>query len=206
MILSYLFEVHRKARSRKSVRVPTSVLKKELKKSDLKEAEIVHNLDYLIQSNWVDVETEESEFKTPKGFTRKQTKEYYKISDSGINQFEGTSQYQRVDSSIAGIKVTNVQGVTIVGNQNVVNAQFPELYRTLSLLSESVRASTLTDEDKLNFSKDIETIKDQLSKPAPDRGIIRLAWEKLKPLATVSGVITLFEQASKLIGALLGRS
>lgn len=107
--------------------------------------------------------------------------------------------------SISGIEITNVQGITVVGDQNVVvNTQFLDLYRRLSLLSEAVRnSSQLSDEEKLNYTKDIDTIKDQLSKPSPDKRIIKLVWEKLKPLATLAGIASFFIQVAKLIGSLI---
>lgn len=204
-ILEYLYGIHKEARSLKSARVSIGRLKKDLKKLGLKEREIVSNLDYLIQSGWVAVEVEETEFKTPRGFTRKQVKQYYKISDSGINYFEGSSEFQRVSKSFSGINITNIQGVTVVGDQNViVNTQYLDLYRRLALLSEAIRGSAqLTDREKLEYVMEIETIKDQLAKPSPDKNIIKLAWEKLKPLATVAGVITFFKQVAEVIGGLL---
>lgn len=200
-ILKFLYQVYKKARSRKSNRVSISEVKKELKALGLSEREIVGGLDYLIQAGWVKVEVEESEFKTPRGFLRKQTKEYYKISDRGINYFEGPSEFQRLEKSISGINITNVQGVTVVGDQNVVvNAQYLDLFKRLTLLSEVVRNSgEISDIEKLNYTKDIDTIMDQLSKPSPDKNIIKLAWKKLKPLATVSGVVSFFKQVAELI-------
>jgi hypothetical protein len=204
-ILKFLYEVHEKARSRKSNRASVSELKRELKKLGFKEQDIVSELDYLIEAGWVKVETEDYEFTTPRGFVRKQTKEYYKISDAGINYFEGPSEFQRVEKSISGIKVTNIQGVTVIGDSNnVVNLQYLDLFRSLSFLSEVVRTSDqLTDEEKLNYIKDMDTIKDQLAKPSPDRSIVKLAWEKLKPLATISGIVTFFKYAAEAIGVLL---
>ena len=205
IILEYLYNIHKKARSLKKARVSMKDLKKGLKERGLREQEIIRNLDYLIQSGWVTVEREETEFKTPKGFTRKQVKEYYKISDTGINYFEGPSEFQRVAKSFSGINITNIQGVTVVGDQNVVvNTQYLDLYRRLSLLSEAVRNSAqLTDKEKLEYVMEIETIKDQLAKPSPDKNIIKLAWEKLKPLATISGIMTFFKQVAEIIGGLL---
>jgi hypothetical protein len=204
-ILQFLYDVHEKARSRKSNRAPVSELKHELKKLGFKEQEIVSELDYLIEAGWLKVETEDYQFTTPKGFVRKQSKEYYKISDTGINYFEGPSEFQRVEKSISGIKVNNIQGVTVIGDSNfVVNTQYLDLFRSLSFLSEVVRTSDqLTDEEKLNYVKDMETIKDQLAKPSPDKNIIKLAWEKLKPLATVSGIVTFFKYVVQAIGGLL---
>ena len=204
-ILEYLYRIHKNARSLKSARVSMRKLKKDLKELGLKEQEIVRNLDYLIQSRWVSVETEETEFKTPRGFIKKQVKPYYKISDIGINYFEGPSEFQRVSKSFSGINITNIQGLTVVGDQNVVvNTQYLDLYRKLSLLSEAVRGSAqLSDREKLEYVMEIETIKDQLAKPLPDKNIIRLAWEKLKSLATISGIITFFKQVAEAIGGLL---
>lgn len=204
-ILSFLYQVYKKARSRKSNRVPISRLKKEVKKLGLKEHEIVSGLDYLIQAGWVRVEVEESEFTTPRGFVRKQKKEYYKISDVGINYFEGPSEFQRVEKSISGINITNIQGITVVGDENiVVNSEHIDLFKRLSLLSEVVRRSDqLSDEQKLNYAKDIDTIRDQLSKPSPNKNIIKLAWEKLKPLAAIVGIASFFTQVVQLIGSLI---
>jgi hypothetical protein len=171
----------------------------------LKEQEIIRNLDYLIQSGWINVENEEITFKTPKGFIRKQHKQYYRISDVGINYFEGPSKFQRVSKSFSGINISNIQGVTIIGDQNVVvNTQYLDLYKRLSLLSDAIRRSAqLSDKEKLEYIAEIETIKDQLAKPSPDKNIIQLAWEKLKPLATVSGVMNFFKQVAELIMVLL---
>jgi hypothetical protein len=205
VILKFLYEVHETARSLKSNRVPVSKLKQELKKRGFKEQDIMSELDYLIEAGWVKVETEEYEFTTPKGFVRRNVKEYYKISDAGINYFEGPSEFQRVEKSISGIKVTNIQGVTVIGGNNlVVNTQYLDLFRRLSVLSEVVRTSDqFSDEEKLNYIKDMDTIKDQLAKPSPDKSIIKLAWEKLKPLATVSSIITFFKYVADAIGGLI---
>lgn len=202
-ILRFLYEAHKKARSLRGSRVATRELKEGLRELGLKDQEIVSNLDYLIQGGGIRVEEEESEFQTPRGFTRSQTKEYYKISDLAINRFEGPSEFQRIEKSVSGINITNIQGVTVVGDQNtVVNTQFLDLYKSLSLMSEIIRKSDqISDVEKLNYVKDIDTIKDQLSKPSPDKNIIRLAWEKLKPLATLSGIVSLFKQVFELVGS-----
>jgi hypothetical protein len=203
-ILKFLYDVHESARSRKNNRASISELKQALKKLGYKEQEIVSKLDFLIEAGWIKVEKDEYEFTTPRGFTRKGDKEYYKISDTGITYFAGPSEFQRVEKSISGININNINGMTIVGDNNyVVNKQYLDLYRSLSSLSEVVRTSEqLTDTEKLSYVKDIETIKDQLAKPSPDKGIIQMAWEKLKPLATVSGIVTFFKYAAQAIGGL----
>jgi len=205
LILRDLYEVHRNARSLKTARKSISELKRQLKRHGLSEREIVANLDFLITSGWVKVDREITEFRTPRGFTRKQEKEYFRISDTGIVYFEGSSKFQRVEKSFAGINVTNIGGVTVLGDSNtIVNTNYADLYKELSSLSEVVRKSDqLTDGDKLNYVAEIETIKSQLMKPSPDKSIIKQAWEKLKPLADVAGVASFFGLVVKLIGALI---
>lgn len=108
-----------------------------------------------------------------------------------------------MERSLEGINVNNVQGMTtiVIGNSNtVINNQYIELYKSLDLLSEAIRkTASLSDEDKLNYMGEIETIKSQLTKPKPDGNIIKQAWEKLKPLATISSIVTFFERIAKLI-------
>lgn len=205
-ILFELYQLHRNARGLTSARRSIMELKRLLKKNHgLSDKEIVSNLDYLVQSGWVIVEKEISEFTTARGTTRRQEKKYFKISDRGIDYFEGISKFQRVQRSFAGIKITNINGVTILGDGNaVVNTQHADLYKQLSLLSEVIRNNgQLSDEQKLNSVGDIETIKAQLMKTDPDKNIIKRAWEKLKPLATISGIITLFNQVANLIAHIL---
>lgn len=205
LILEELYKVHKSARSLKSARLSISELKKRFKKHGLTEKQIISNLDFLIQSGWVKVGKEISEFQTSKGFIKKQEKKYFKISDTGIIYFEGPSKFQRFEKSVAGINITNINGVTVIGDGNtLVNSNYIDLYRELSLLSDVIRKSDqLSDEDKLNYIAEIETMKSQIMKPQPDKNIIKRAWERLKPLATVSGIVSFFEKVANLIGVFL---
>ena len=205
IILRELFLKHKSARGLTGSRLSFSELKDRLKKYKLRNKDIVSNLDYLILSGWVGVEKDTYEFRTPRGFTRKGEKKHFKISDVGINYFEGISRFQRIEKSYAGINITTIDGVTVLGDGNiVVNTQHVDLYKKLSMLSGIVvKSGQLSDEEKLNLMGEIETIKAQLMKTDPDKSIIRKAWEKLKPLATIAGIASFLQQVTTLIGALL---
>lgn len=205
IILSFFYDIHKNASTPKKMHLKIIEIKSRLKESGLKSKEITSNLDYLIQTGFIVREEEVSQIKTGKGvFPSKKT--YYKASDKTINHFEGISKFQKLEKSFAGINITNINGVTILGDGNtVVNTNYTDLYKELSLLSDVVRKSDqLADEDKLNYIAEIETIKSQLMKPTPDKNIIKQVWEKLKPLATVSGIITLFEKVAGAIGPVIG--
>lgn len=203
IILRFFYNVHKKARSLKSSRLRISAIKKNLKQRGLTEQEIVRNLDYLIQTGWILKEERESyRLQTKRGMVPVRTG-YFKISDKGINHFEGISKFQKLHPP-TGINIMNIQGVTIVGDGNIVNAQYSNLYRSLSLLSEEIQKSDeFSDEEKLNYIAEINTIKSQLSKTTPDKSIITRAWGKLKSLATIASIANLLEKIHVLIKMLL---
>lgn len=72
---------------------------------------------------------------------------YYIISDKGMNHFEGPSVFQKLQSAM-GINVTTIQGVTIIGNNNVVYQQFADLHRNLDLWSEEIKKSDRLSDQK----------------------------------------------------------
>jgi hypothetical protein len=206
MILKFFYDIHKNASSSKRMRSKVSEFKRGFRSAGLKSSALLNNLDYLIQTGFIVKEEEIREIRTSKGTFPSKTV-YYKASDKTMDYFNGTSKFQKVDRSISGINVTNIQGVTniVSGDSNVIiNSEYIDLYKNLDLLSEAIRKSdSFKDEEKLNLIGEINTIKAQLTKTKPDRDIIRRVWEKLKPLATVSGIVTFFEQVAKLIGVLL---
>lgn len=202
IILKFFYDAHKRARSLKSARLKISAVKKDLKQQGLTEQEIVRNLDYLIQTGWLLKETESYQLRTERGIVTTKT-EHFKISDKGIDHFEGASKFQRAHP-LTGINITNIQGVTIVGDGNVVNAQYSDLYGNLSLLAEEImKSDEFSDEEKLNYRAEINTIKSQLSKTSPDKSIVAKAWNKLKALATVAATASFFEKVKVLIELLL---
>jgi len=202
IILRFLYDTYKTARSLKSSRLKISAIKRGLKQRGLTEREIVGNLHYLIQTKWIIEETETYQIRAKRGVINAKS-EFYTISDKGIDHFEGASKFQKAHP-LSGINITNIQGVTIVGDGNIVNTRYSDLYGNLSLISEEIiKSAQFSDEEKLNYHAEISTIKSQLSKTRPDKTIIRSAWEKLKPLATIVGIASFFEKVKVLIELLL---
>lgn len=202
LILEFLFSIHQKARGVKSTAFIISKIKRALKQKGLKEREIASNLDYLIQTEWV-LEERETYPITSGGRQIMAQRITYKISDKGIDHFKGPSKFQK-SHKVTGINITNIQGVTVVGDGNLVYNQYGDLYRSLNLLDEEIRRSDrFSDEQKLNYRSEIETIKSQLAKSKPNKGILKPAWEGLKALATISSVAQLFLRIKTLIEPLI---
>jgi hypothetical protein len=158
--------------------------------TDYTTPDIISNLLYLVQAGWIKQEKIE---KIP----------YYSINDKGINYFEGTSEFQR-SHWITGINISNTQGVVVVGDHNFVQQEFNHLYRELDLLkSELGKSSIISDQDKLNYQSEIETIQSQLAKQTPNKSIINEAWLALGSLATIDGVVSLYQRLQPLINHLI---
>jgi len=202
LILSFLFSKYKKSRSVSGAGVKRREIKQALKEQGLKEQEIASNLYYLIQTGWVDEERRTFPISRGRGTIKAETISY-RITDKGINHFEGPSKFQRIHK-LTGINITNIQGVTVIGDGNYVYNQHSNLYRSLDLLGEEIRRTDrLSDEEKLNYQAEIETIKSQLLKPNPDRNILRTAWNALKFVATIGGVVSVFEKVRAMIEPLI---
>ena len=201
LILEFLYSTHKKSRS--VIRgVKISEIKRVLKNKGLTQQEIARNLYYLVQTGWV-AENRKT-FTLERGGKTIYTEDIsYKITDVGINHFEGPSRFQKT-SRLNGINIKKIRGVVVIGNDNVVYNKHSNLYRGLDLLGEEIRLSDkLSDKQKLICQAEIDTIKSQLSKPTPDHNIVRTAWNALKAVATLGGVISTLEKVRALIAPLL---
>jgi hypothetical protein len=202
-ILRHLYGVHQKARSPRSAALLISELSKALKSEGYKQQDVASNLDYLVQKGWVREVVEERKFTTPKGTTQSAERITYKISDAGIDRLEAASTYQR--SSVGPhINITNIHGVTVVGEGNVVNTTFTDLSRVLTDMKQAVlNEAKLKDEAKLDIVADIDSLQAQLQKPEPQKPIIQALWSGIEKIATVGGVVDFVHRAAELIQPLL---
>lgn len=206
IIIKFLYDAHKKTSSTKRMRLKISEIKRSLKNYKIKSCDLLNNLDYLVQTGFIIKEEETREIRTNRGTFPSKTF-FYKASDKTMDYFNGISKFQNVDRSISKINVTNIQGVTniVSGDSNIIiNSHYVELYKNLDLLSEAIlKSASFKDEEKLNYIGEINTIKAQLTKTDPDKNIIKQVWEKLKPLATISGIVTFFKYVAEAIGGLV---
>jgi hypothetical protein len=114
--------------------------------------------------------------------------------------FEGPSKFFSSER-FSGINITNIQGVTVVGNNNIVKNEFIDLFRELEKLGDIIRSnSKFSDKEKADLQSDIETIKNQLGKTEPNKNIIKSAWETIKDkLKDISEVIEPVSKIASLI-------
>ena len=204
VLLQHLYDHHQKARSLKGAGIKISELKTAMKKAaGMSQQDVIANVDYLIQKGWVAEEREEKLFKTPKGVSVPSGSKRYKISDVGIDKIEGESAYQRGDK-YAGINITNVRGVMVIGDENVVNPSFTELFEALDDLKKQVSQSTkLSDEQKLILASDIDSINNQIAKPEPDKQIVARLWASAENVVTAAGLMEIGQKVAQYLAPLL---
>src|SRR5437870_10634301 len=111
--------------------------------------EVSSNLDYLVQVGWIREVVKERSFTTHRGMEMSQEQVKYKISDIGINHLQAGTMFKKPEVT-SRVNITNIKGVTIVGDGNVVNTQYADLSRALDVLDKELGASDkLSDEQKL---------------------------------------------------------
>jgi hypothetical protein len=203
-ILKFLYHRHQTAQGITAIPIGIQDLRREMKtRYGMKQAEVASNLDYLIQVGWVRPEVKSRSFVTGRGMVldREQTK--YKISEVGINHLEAASMFKKPQAA-SQVNITNVQGVTVVGDGNVVNAKFTELSSALDDLDQAIADSRhLTDEQKLDAAGDISAIRAQAAKKNPNPSAMRAAWEGLKALPVLGSAADAIARVGKLLSELL---
>lgn len=205
-LLRYLYEVNKRARSPQSAAEGIRDLTSGMKKSgySFKQQEIASNLVYLIDKGWVKQIVKERKFTTRSGTTQNSEQHLYRISDTGIDRLESASTFKRTPMASNNINITNIKGVTVVGDGNVVNTTFTEVANVLKQIQETVAAATTINEsDKLNVFSDLETIQSQIQKPAPNKSIIQQAWKAVEAVVTAGGFVDLATKAGALLMPLL---
>ena len=205
--LRYFYDRNASATSRygkKGSAVKISDAKRELKSlHGLTQTQVMSNLTYLIDRGWVKTIEIEKTVQV-KGGTIPSTATWYEIAAPGIDKIEGESEFQPKER-YAGINITATgNNVITLGDGNVVNARFSQLYDELNTLKQSVAATRLlTDAQKLDLSVDIESIKDQLAKENPTNAVIGQLWSAIEKVVTTAGLVEVVGKVVPLIAPLL---
>ncbi len=203
-ILPFLYQRHKSTRG--ITKIPTGIrdLQRQMKaRYNMSQQDVSSNLDYLIQVGWVREVIKERSFKTARGMEVSQEQIKYKISDIGINHLESGTIFKKPQIA-SQVNITNVRGVTVVGDGNVVNTEFTDLFRAIDELDQAIaKSAEISDEQKLDAAGDLSTIKTQIAKKNPNRSIIDAAWNSLKTIATVASVGEAIAKVGGLIGGLI---
>ena len=206
-ILQYFYDRNAAATSRtgkKGSAVKISDVKRELKERHaLKQQQVMSNLTYLIDNGWVKTFGIEKTVNV-RGGTVPSTTMFFEITAKGIDRIEGGSQFEP-RPRYAGISITATgRNIITLGDGNVLNTEYTDVHRALDDLKMAITSNSTLDElQKLGCAVDVESIKDQLAKPEPNRAVVKQLWSALEHLATVEGLAAAVGRASELLAPLL---
>jgi hypothetical protein len=199
-ILRHLYEVHAKAPSPPKAAIKITELQKAMRAQGIKRDQVGGNLDYLLDTGYAVAVVENRTFQTSAGTTQNSASRTYKISHTGVDLIERASLFQQQPTG-QQINVTNVGGVTVVGDHNVVSTRYADLSQSLSDLRQQILdTNAITETEKLNAVADIDTIRSQLQKPEPDASLIKRAWQGVEAAATTAGAIDAVTKIATLVG------
>ncbi len=164
----------------------------------MKQPEVAVALDYLIAHRWVEPVVEQRAIARGRAVIPT-TSAKYKLSAQGISLYDSDSRFNALNR-YTGINIDNIGGVIVVGNNNVVNNKYRDLYTNLDSLEKKIKLSDQLSEDtKLDTTADIQTIKDQLSKDAPNSSIITTALGAVRVAADAAGALDLWGRISSVV-------
>ena len=201
-IMEYFYDMYRNRSGTFRGRERGDIAVSEISKtSKYDRREISRNLEYLAKSGWIE---HVIKYEPSSGNSNiKLEKHSYEITRKGIDIIEGESKY--MNNKYQGINISNVGGVVVLGDKNIVNQNYKELNNLLNELSENIRNEDIDDTEKLNAIADIETMQQQIMKPSPDKGILSKAWENIrnidfnKSLQSAGKILDLVDRVGKFI-------
>lgn len=205
-ILHYFYDRNSAATSRfgkKGSAVKISDAKRELKlQHGLSQQQVMSNLTYLIDRNWVKTFEVEKTVRVSGGTVPSKVM-WYEIAAAGIEKIEGESEFTPRER-YAGINITaSGNNVITLGDGNVVNAKYSALHTELTQLKDAISNSTLlTEAQKLDAAVDIESIKDQLAKEKPTKGIVTQLWQSVERFVTIANLADYAIRIAPVIAAL----
>ncbi len=188
-ILEVLYKKHRESGQVKKYLITElrRLLKEEL---GLTPAEISHNLDYLIQSEWIVKMREPYTGRAAQAYGTK--RETHRISSKGIDLFEGGSPFSMPESYHA-INVSGERNIVQVGFGNYANVKYQDLQMALeSLLQGVVISEDISAEHKVQTVADVKSIQSQLLKPEQDETLLNRIKGKLEWLGNIGGLSSLW--------------
>lgn len=197
-ILKYFYDAYKNPRGISSYKLKLKKIYSDLKKKGIERKNVARTMIYFLESGWIIEEIKEIPYLTVKGESKT-----YRISKDGINFFDEPSKFQK-NNSLAGINMSNIENSVIVfGDNNFIRNEHKDLAESLGKLGNQIRISSeLSDDDKMDYQAEINTLKAQLAKSNPNKGIIQKSWESLKTVSTLGGVVSFYMKVKPLIESL----
>lgn len=128
--------------------------------------------------------------------------------NSGQTRGGGSIFIQAKNLNISGGGRISVDGRDVIHSGEIINLgtlnqQVAGTVNNISELTQVVSKSSLDESEKRQLIGDIETIKAQVIKPRPDKGILQKAWDVAEGAATIGGAAQLVKMIREAIAPFL---
>lgn len=174
--------------------------------------QIMQAVDYLTQTGMLKRKQETKMVKmptprysrtTPNSF--KHVNYWYTLSAKAIDKLEGETEFSaKPFVPLQNIHINTSNAPVIVGSNNLVNNNVA-LFNQLDDLQQAISDNVEIDvEERQDAASDIESIKQQLAKPNPNKSVVELLWRNIGRVADIAGAGALAVQVAKTIAAIIG--
>ena len=139
------------------------------------------------------------------GTSFKQTNYWYNLTAKAIDSLDGETEYSsKPFVPLQNIQINTSNAPVIVGSNNNVSNNvtvFSQLDQLAQIITESEDISVA---DRQDVASDIESIKQQLAKPNPNKKVVELLWQNIGRTADLAGAASLGVTVAKGIAVLTG--
>ena len=208
----------KQARHEHEVRMHISQIENELQDAgyEVEDEQVMQAVHYLKEARLIKRTQETKTIKT--GSSRRSSSRYsvgsgsfkhtdywYTLTQKAIDELEGETEYSKKPfAPLQNIQITTSNAPVIIGSNNYVSNNVT-VFNQLEQLAQTITESEdISVEDRQDAASDIESLKQQLVKPHPNKAVIEMLWQNVGRAADLAGATTLAATIAKGIAALIG--
>ena len=216
-VLEAMNTQRKNSRHEQEIRMHVSQIERGVRKAGFKisEKQVMEAVDYLKEAGMLK-RTQETKTVKMASYGRssrlsngntsfKHTNYWYKLTTKAIDSLDGETEYSsKPFVPLQYIQINTSNAPVIVGSNNQVSNNvtiFNQLDELEQVLSESTDISV---EDRQDVVSDIESLKQQLAKPNPNKTVVDLLWRNIGRAADLAGAAALAATIAGGIAALTG--
>lgn len=216
-VLEAMNTQRKNSRHEHEIRMHVSQIQRGVRKAGLKvsEKQVMEAVDYLKETGMLKRTQETKTVKMPSygrssrlssgntGF--KHTNYWYKLTAKAIDSLDGETEYSsKPFVPLQSIQINTSNAPVIVGSNNLVSNNVMMFNQLDELAQEISESEDISVEDRQDVVSDIESLKQQLAKPNPNKTIVDLLWQNIGRAADLAGASALALEVAKAIAAITG--
>lgn len=215
-VLEAMNAQRKSSRHEHEIRMHVSQIERGVRKAGLKvsDKQVMEAVDYLKEAGMLKRTQETKTVKMPSygrssqlgsSTSFKHTDYWYKLTAKAIDSLDGETEYSsKPFVPLQSIQINTSNAPVIVGSNNQVTNNVT-IFNQLDELEQVISESTdISVEERQDVVSDIESLKQQLAKPNPNKTVIDLLWQNIGRAADLAGAASLAVTIANGIAALTG--